>query len=132
MKVLVDTSIWSKALRRDQGPNDAIRKRLADLIGGYRAQIIGPIRQELLSGIREETQFDDLASHLAAFPDIPINQDDYVTAARFFNLCRRRGIQGSNTDFLICAVAVRNRLAVFTSDKDFIEFAKVLPITLHE
>jgi predicted nucleic acid-binding protein len=132
MKVLVDTSVWSKALRRDDGHSQPIRKQLGELISGFRAQIIGPIRQELLSGIRDDAQFDDLASHLAAFPDVPIEADDYVTAARFFNLCRKKGIHGSNTDFLICAVAVRSRFSVFTSDKDFSEFAKVLPIALYE
>ncbi len=57
---------------------------------------------------------------------------DDVTAARFFNLCRQQGIQGSNTDFLICAVAVHNRLAIFTTDKDFISFADHLPIPLYQ
>ena len=58
--------------------------------------------------------------------------EDYVTAARFYNLCRSKGIQGSNTDFLICAVAVRNNFAVFTTDNDFALFATRLPIVLHE
>jgi predicted nucleic acid-binding protein len=132
MKVLVDTSIWSKALRRDEGHNQAVRKQLGDLIAGHRAEIIGPIRQEILSGIRDGKQFDELNAHLSAFPDLPIIPDDYVTAARLFNLCRQKGIQGSNTDHLICAVAIRNRQEIFTADKDFKEFAKVLPISLTE
>jgi predicted nuclease of predicted toxin-antitoxin system len=56
---------------------------------------------------------------LSAFPDQSITTEDYAMAARFFNLCRISGVQGSNTDFLICAVAARNRLAIFTTDKDF-------------
>ena len=35
-------------------------------------------------------------------------------------------------DFLICAAAVRHDLAVFTTDGDFHQFAKCLPIVLHE
>ena len=132
MKVLVDTSIWSKALRRDDGQNAAVRKQLGELIAGHRAEIIGPIRQEILSGIRDDKQFQALSAHLSAFPDLPIVPDDYVTAATLFNLCRRKGIQGSNTDFLICAVAIRNRLEIYTDDKDFKEYAKVLPISLSE
>lgn len=130
MKVLVDTSIWSQALRRDSDQNQELRKQLGELISGHRAQIIGPIRQEILSGIREDKQFDELNARLTAFPDIPVASDDYVTAARFFNLCRREGVQGSNTDFLICAVAIRHKLKIFTSDKDFVEYAKTLPIDL--
>ena len=93
--------------------------------------MIGPIRQEILSGIREEGQFKELEVRLSAFPDLPLAPEDHVTAARFFNLCRRKGVQGSNTDFLICAVAVRHRLAIFTTDKDFAQYAKHLPIVLH-
>ena len=132
MKVLVDTSVWSLALRRAAGAGTRAPQQLAELIAGHRAQIIGPIRQELLSGIRDEQQFDNLAVHLSAFPDLPIVAEDYVVAAKFFNLCRKRGIQGSNTDFLICAVAIRNRMSIFTADDDFKHFAKVLPITLAE
>ena len=102
------------------------------MISDHRVRIIGPIRQELLSGIRQAAQFKKLERHLAAFPDLLITTDDYVTAARFFNVCRTKGLQGSNTDFLICAVAVRNRVAIYTTDKDFNQFAKHLPITLHE
>lgn len=131
MKVLVDTSVWSLALRRgevgESGPSCELRSLIAD----GRAQMIGPIRQEILSGVREEGQFKDLEVRLGAFPDLPLASEDYVCAARYFNLCRRNGVQGSNTDFLICAVAVRHRLAIFTTDKDFTSYARHLPIVLH-
>jgi predicted nucleic acid-binding protein len=130
MKILVDTSVWSLALRRKKRVTQPQVGELGQLISDRRVQIIGPIRQELLSGIRDEAQFKVLERHLAAFPDIPITTDDYVTAARFFNRCRAQGIQGSNTDFLICSVAVRNRLGIFTTDRDFEQIAKHLPITL--
>jgi predicted nucleic acid-binding protein len=133
MKVLVDTAIWSLALRRRNHPrNAAIRATLASLVEDGQVAMIGPIRQELLSGIRESAQFDRLREHLRGFPDTGITPDDYDEAASFFNRCRDKGIQGSNTDFLICAVAVRNELAIFTTDKDFAHFQKVLPIVLHE
>jgi len=132
MKVLVDTSVWSAALRRDKPAGSPVVHELRRLIGSHLVAIIGPIRQELLSGIRDEAQFSRLENHLSAFPDIDLTNEDYVTAAKFFNLCRARGVQGSNTDFLICAVAVRNELAVFTTDKDFPFFAKYLPIILHK
>ena len=132
MKVLVDTSVWSLALRRREGSEPAHVKELESLIADNRVQMIGPIRQEVLSGIRNEAQFKTLETHLSAFPDLPLTADDYVAAARFFNLCRAKGIQGSNTDFLICAVAARHRMAIFTTDKDFVSYAKYLPIALHK
>ena len=131
MRVLVDTSVWSAALRRGENAESLPAQELRNLIADHRVEIIGPIRQELLSGITEEAQFKRLENRLAAFPDIPLSTNDYVTAAKFFNRCRSKEIQGSNTDYLICVVAVRNRLAIFTTDKDFSLFAEHLPIVLH-
>ncbi len=76
---------------------------LNELIKERRVQMIGPIRQEILSGLKEETQFKALQKHLNAFPDLELITTDYERAAAFFNTNRRKGIQGSNTDFLICA-----------------------------
>ncbi len=132
MRVLVDTSVWSIALRRTKRSESPSARELRNLIADHRVDIIGPIRQEILSGIREPAQSRKLKKHLAAFPDIAITTEDYVMASRFFNICRAKGVQGSNTDFLLCAVAVRCDCAIFTTDKDFPLFAKHLPITLHE
>ena len=132
MKVLVDTSIWSHGLRRRTGGDAASTAELASLVEDGRVAMIGPVRQELLSGIKERAQFERLREHLSAFPDTEITSEDYEEAAAFFNRCRAKGIHASNTDFLICAVAVRNDFAIFTSDQDFTQFAKVLPIVLHD
>jgi len=110
MKIIVDTSVWSLALRRDKEDSPAPVKELRQIIFSHCVQMMGPIRQEILSGIRSESQFIKLRKHLESFPDLPILTEDYVTAVQFFNHCRSKGIQGSNTDFLICAVAVRNKL----------------------
>jgi predicted nucleic acid-binding protein len=62
---------------------------------------------------------------------LPLEPHDYEEAAAFFNRCRGKGVQGSNTDFLICAVAVRYQAPILTTDEDFTNFARVLPIQLH-
>jgi len=132
MRVLVDTSIWSLALRRDENIKNPEVPELRRLITAHLVEIIGPIRQEVLSGVRNQSQFDKLEENLSAFSGVTLLGEDYVTAAKFFNLCRAKGIQGSNTDFLVCAVAVRHDFAIFTTDGDFSLFAKCLPITIHE
>ena len=131
MKVIVDTSVWSLALRRDKQASFSTVEELQHIIHDHRVQMIGPIRQEIFSGIRGESQFKKLQKHLDSFPDLPILTEDYVTAAKLFNRCRSKGIQGSNTDFLICAVAVRNRFSIFTTDKDFELISKHIQIILH-
>ena len=132
MNVLVDTSVWSLSLRRSSQSRHPARLELEDLVTDGRAEMIGPIRQEILSGVKTAAQFEALRGGLGAFPDLPLATDDYETAARFFNLCRAKGIQGSNTDFLICAVAVRSKFPILTTDVDFERFAAILPIGLHK
>ena len=132
MNVLVDTSVWSLALRRARRIDDAIRHELAELIREGRVILIGAVRQELLSGIKSKSQFEQLRDHLRAFSDLELDSGDYENAAAAYNRCRERGIQGSNTDFLICAVAMRRELAIFTSDGDFKLFARALRFVLHQ
>lgn len=135
MMVLVDTPVWSLALRRRpehlNGEEQRVVETLAELIREGRVQILGPIRQEMLSGIREDAQFRELRDHLRAFPEHPLETVDYEEAARMNNRCRARGIAGSAVDFLICAAALRRRWAIFTTDQDFENYASVLPLHLH-
>lgn len=131
MNVVVDTSIWSLALRRST-PNDAIAivKILRDLITDGRVVLLGAIRQEVISGVRYTEQFVRLRDYLRAFPDLELTSEDYELAAEFFNTCRSNGVQGSNTDFLICAVAHRRGYSIFTTDKDFENFRLYIPVIL--
>jgi predicted nucleic acid-binding protein len=134
MKVLVDTCIWSYALRRSKpaGEHDQIIRELRQLIRDARVQMAGPIRQEILSGIRDSTQFGILRDHLRDFPDLTTTSADYERAAEMFNGLRAKGIQGSNTDFLLCALSERTGMPIFTTDDDFTLFHKHLPIKLHK
>ena len=131
MNVLVDTSVWSLALRRAKTTRSTEVGELAELVREGRVEIVGAIRQELLSGVKTNAQFVVLRDHLRAFPDLDLEAADFEDAAEMYNKCRSKGIQGSNTDFLMCAVAVRRNLAIFTTDGDFAEFRRVVPIILH-
>ncbi len=132
MNVLVDTSVWSLALRRRAPRKTSVERELTELIGEGRVLMLGAIRQELLSGIRTVEQFKKLRDSLRSFPDEPLSQEDYEDAANCFNRCRVKGIQGSNTDFLLCAVALRRTVPIFTTDDDFRGFAKHLRLELHQ
>ena len=132
MNVLVDTSVWSLAFRRNAPRDTAEETELVELIGEGRVLMLGPVRQELLSGIRAPGQFRRLRDRLRAFPDVALEEADYEEAASCFNQCRSRGVQGSNTDFLLCAAALRRNAAVFTTDDDFVHYKKVLNVKLHE
>ncbi len=131
MSVLVDTSVWSLALRRTKPTSVGIVRQLTSLVEQGLVAMIGPIRQELLSGVRRASQFAKLRDHLRAFPDIRLDHLDHEEAATCFNRCRAKGVQGSNTDFLIAAVAVRYELEIFTTDRNFLDLARLLPIKLY-
>ena len=135
MNVLVDTSIWSLALRRKRqsltSSDHTLIRALADLIGYGRAQLIGPIRQELLSGIREQAQFIRLRDALRLYEETILVANDFEEAARMNNECRRRGITGSPVDFLLCAVAERHKWQIFTTDLDFDHYRRILGLTLY-
>jgi len=131
LKVIVDTCVWSLALRRRNLAASPVAQELERLIKEFRVQMIGPIRQEILSGIRSKAQFNSLKDRLSNFPDVPVITEDYERAAEFFNLCRAKGVQGSNTDFLICAVTERSNCTLFTTDKAFQLYAKHIPVKLH-
>ncbi len=103
---------------------------LRELASDGRAALLGVIRQELLSGIKTAAQFVALRDAMAAFDDLALAREDYELAAEFFNTCRSKGVQGSNTDFLICAVASRRALPILTTDKDFALYGKHVPIHL--
>ncbi len=132
MNVIVDTSVWSLALRRAKRVDDRATRELAELIEEGRVVMLGTVRQELLSGIKDKKQFEMLRDHMRAFPDLPLETSDYEGAASAFNQCRDRGVQGSNTDFLICAAAHQRDYSIFTSDGDFRHFSRVLRVRLHE
>lgn len=134
MKVLVDTSVWSLALRKSQKNEEDTRivRELQELISESRVVMIGPVRQELLSGISDATKFRRLREKLRAFDDVDLNSGDYETAAELSNTCRRNGIQGSHTDFLICSFSMNNNCPVFTLDKDFDLYRKHIPLSLHK
>ena len=130
--VLVDTPIWSAALRKFDSSGPSVRNTLSTLILHRGVAMLGPIRQEILSGISEKKQFSKLREELSHFPDLEILQEDYEEAAACFNKCRSKGIQGSNTDFLICAISLRKNFPILTTDRDFESFADVLSIELFE
>ncbi len=135
MNVLVDTSVWSLALRRTaQNLNPAERSlvyELEELIREGRVRLLGLVRQELLSGVKTSAQFEKLRATLRAFPDEPVHTADYEAAAKTSNDCRARGITASLVDIVICAIALERSLLIFTTDPDFRTYARVLPLRFH-
>ncbi len=131
-EVLVDTCIWSLVLRRSSNSlNNSLARELTQLIQEERIIMLGTIRQEILSGIRHRQHFEWLREELRTVSDFSLTTEDYETAAEFYNLCRAKGVQGSHTDFLLCAVSHRYNFPIFTTDKDFQYFQKHIDFQLY-
>lgn len=131
MQVIVDTSVWSLALRRKQPAASAEVSALMELILDGRAVMLGAVRQEILSGIRHPEQFQRLHTTLEAFPDEQVGTAEYVEAASICNRCLDAGIATGNTDCLIVAVAISKGMKIFSTDKDFFHIASVIPVQIY-
>ena len=130
--ILVDTSVWSLVLRKRVlcQKEENLKLYLINLILNGRVIMIGPIRQEILSGISDLNTYMLLSHRLETFSDFEITTKDYETAAEYFNLCRKHGIQGSHIDYLICSVAVNNNFSILSLDKDFWNYKKYIGIDI--
>lgn len=134
MIVLVDTCVWSLALRRSRKHVNIQEARTLDLLKELildgRARMLGLVRQELLSGIRHKEQFNNILTVTRNFTDVQVEVAEYELAATTYNTCRAAGIAGNPVDFLLCAVAQHRNWAVLTTDKDFIRYEKCVPFRL--
>ena len=133
--VLVDTTVWSLALRRRRVALSAAERglvrELESLLAEGRVLLAGAVRQEILTGVRDEAAFERLRERLASFEDVPVETADHEMAAAFANRCLGAGVAVASTDLLLCAVASRRGAAVFTTDPDFARHAEVVPVRLH-
>jgi len=135
MKIIVDTNIWSIALRgkhNSANNTDAIISKLSELINESRVIMLNVIRQELLSGISDKKTFIKLREKLRAFPDLTLTTSIYELAAELFNTCRTKGIQGSHIDFLICAASVSHHYPIWSLDRDFQNYSKCIPLKRYD
>ena len=128
MKVIVDTPIWSAAYRRS--PSNDAADALREVIADGRCVLLGVVRQELLQGIPSKAQFTAVRADLDEFPDAELWSSDHVRAAAMYNRCKSRGVQPTTIDMLICSVAERMKASIFTLDRDFVRYARVLGVRL--
>jgi predicted nucleic acid-binding protein len=132
-RVVVDSTVWSVFFRRDrQSSGDrAIRLALRDMLVAREALMIGPVRQEVLSGLREADRFRRVREGLRGVDDLPLIRYDYERAAEISNTLRAGGVASSPVDALLCAVAERVAVPIFTLDQDFQRYSNVLGLPLH-
>ena len=131
MRLLVDTSVWSLAMRRDAPTLEPEVKLLTDAIdGGSEIYSTGIILQELLQGFSKPKAHDLIIERFASIPMLVPETADYIQAAELRNRCRRKGIQAGTIDSLIAQLSLRFDLSLLTTDKDYAHMSKVVKLKL--
>ncbi len=129
MSLLVDTSVWSLALRRDRPVGREVEALRAGIERGE-VVLTGIILQEILQGFPSAERTRRLADHLAPFPLLGLHRGDYLYAAEIRNKCRARGLAVSTVDAQIAAAAINHRCTLLTADADFAGVARHCPLRL--
>ena len=129
MNFLVDTSVWSLALRRSEPVAEREVSRLREaLFARESIYTTGLILQELLQGFRGPRQRDAILHRFSALPTITPDRDDYIEAAEVRNRCRRNGVQLGTIDALLAQLAIRHELVLLSTDQDFRHAAAHVPL----
>jgi len=129
VSVLVDTSVWSLALRRN-APADREVDVLSAAVERGDVCITGVILQEVLQGFPSLERTRRLVTYLAPFPLIDLHRGDFVLAAEIRNKCRTKGLAVSTIDAQIAGAAINHRCSLLTADRDFAGIARLFPLRL--
>lgn len=124
MTVLVDTSVWSLALRRDTPPDSPAVAQLTTALTSDLVVTTGLIVQELLQGFLPERTQTHLRQRLGALAYVHPTRDDHVAAAELRNDCRRAGVQLGTVDALIAQLCIAHNLELLSTDRDFVHAAR--------
>lgn len=131
MSLLVDTSVWSLALRRDRPADVPEVSRLGVAIErGESLLTTGLILQELLQGFAGATAHQQITERFSAFPLIVPDRRDHIDAAELRNTCRRSGVQVGTIDALLAQLCLRHDLTLLTTDQDFGHIARLFPVRI--
>ena len=131
MSLLVDTSVWSLALRRDGPVDEPEVQALRSALGGADLVITtGLVLQELLQGIAGPKARDLLIERFSSLPLLQPDRDDHIAAADLRNACRRAGVQLGTVDALLAQLCLRHDLTLLSTDQDFAHAARHCPLRL--
>jgi predicted nucleic acid-binding protein len=131
MKLFVDTSVWSLALRRDAPePSPHVAFLATSLRSGDLVFTTGLVLQELLQGFAGPRDRDAILSRFAPLPFLVPERSDHVEAARIRNECRRGGVQMGTIDALLGALCLRHGLLLLSTDGDFLRMASIHPLSV--
>jgi predicted nucleic acid-binding protein len=129
--LIVDTSVWSLAFRRDGSADERhVRQLQAALSGADSVVTTGLILQELLQGFNGPKAAAAILERFRSLPLLQPDRQDHVEAAAIRNTCRRAGVQIGTIDAVLIRLCVRYDLTLLTTDQDFSFARRHVPFRL--
>jgi predicted nucleic acid-binding protein len=131
MSLLVDTSVWSLAFRRDaEAVAPEVKTLQHALEGADQVFTTGLVLQELLQGFAGPKARSQLIERFAALGFLQPDREDHIDAAEVRNSCRRHGVQIGTIDAVLIQLCLKNDLVLLSSDNDFRSAAKHIKFRL--
>ena len=131
MNILVDTSVWSLALRRDAPASCPEVEALSACLSGQGSVITtGLVLQELVQGFHGPAHRRDILSRFAMLPLLSPDRETHVEAASLRISCRRRGVQVGTIDALLAQLCIQHGCSLLTTDRDFQAIARLSGLQL--
>lgn len=125
MNLLVDTSVWSLAFRRDDsGHAPPVRALIRAIETGQSIYSTGLVLQELLQGFSGPKARSQILDRFSGLPFLVPSRDNHIGAAELRNKCRRAGVQIHTIDALLAQLCIAHDLLMLSTDRDFEEIAK--------
>ena len=131
MMLLVDTSVWSLALRRDIAATQPEVWHLQQaLLGEQTVVTTGLVLQELLQGFSGPKARGQIIDCFSSLPLVQPDRQDHIHAAALRTTCRRGGVQLGTIDALIAQICIRHQLTLLTTDQDFTHAGRHCPLRI--
>jgi predicted nucleic acid-binding protein len=127
--VIVDTSAWIEAHRRDGSA--AVKLAVRGLLDEFEAALCGPVEMEYLGGARPQER-ERLQAWCNVLPYVRSDQKIWRRAAMNFSLLKQKGVTAPWNDVLIATIALDNGCRVYAVDKHFTAMAPLLGFHLYQ
>lgn len=120
MTLLVDTSVWSLALRRDAPTSEPEVAALKEALAGSEVVVTtGLVLQELLQGFVAPKARAQIIGSFGTLALVQPDREDHIGAADLRNTCHKAGVPVGTVDALIAQLCIRHELTLLSTDQDF-------------
>ncbi len=126
--VLVDSSVWIEAARRDGALT--VKVALEALLDAGEAAWCGPVKLEVLGGARREER-RAMEYFFAVIPYIPAREEHWEIAKQLAWKLRDAGLTVPWNDILIAGIGIKLGCRLYAQDKHFIAMAPLISLPLY-